>query len=99
MREGIINRCFQTVDANNDDIITIADLRYVTNLSFFSSPILSASFIYIRRSYSVERHPLYENGDEDKEEIMARFLATFEEGDNLSAEVRHFEFFFLMTRQ
>ncbi|XP_037032742.1 calcyphosin-like protein [Bradysia coprophila] len=71
MREGIINRCFQTVDKNNDDIITIADLR---------------------QSYSVEDHPLYKNGDEDKEEIMKRFLATFEEGGNLSAEITREDF-------
>ncbi|KAG4069894.1 hypothetical protein HA402_009601 [Bradysia odoriphaga] len=71
LREAIINRCFQTTDRNNDDIISIADLR---------------------RSYSVERHPLFENGDEDKQQIMARFLATFEEGDNLAAEITREEF-------
>jgi len=71
MREQIINRCFQTTDKNNDDIITVADLR---------------------KSYSVEHHPLFENGDEIREQIMQRFLATFEEGDNLLAEITHEEF-------
>lgn len=71
MRENIINRCFQTTDKDNDDIITVHDLR---------------------QTYSVEHHPLYENGDEDKEQILERFLATFEEGDNPSAKITHEEF-------
>jgi len=46
----------------------------------------------LRRSYSVKHHPLYVNGDEDKEEIMKRFLATFEEGENPSAKITLEEF-------
>lgn len=46
----------------------------------------------LRRTYSVKKHPLYVNGDEDKEEIMKRFLATFEQGDNPSAKITHEEF-------
>lgn len=92
MREEIINRCFQKADMNNDDIITIADLRYCIKISrVLSSKWISFdSFLLkhiLRQSYSVEDHPLYKNGDEDKEQIMVRFLATFEEGDNLLAEV------------
>lgn len=50
---------------------------------------MSVSQLFLlRRSYSVEHHPLYKNGDEDKEQIIARFLATFEEGDNPLAEVK-----------
>lgn len=48
-------------------------------------------FFDLRRSYSVKHHPSYVNGDEDKETIMKRFLATFEEGDNPLAKVNHFE--------
>lgn len=43
--------------------------------------------LFTRRSYSVKHHPLYVNGDEEKETILKRFLATFEEGDNLLAKV------------
>jgi len=46
----------------------------------------------LRRSYSVKHHPLYVNGDEEKETIMKRFLATFEEGDNPLAKITHEEF-------
>jgi len=46
----------------------------------------------LRRCYSVKHHPLYVNGDEDKENIMKRFLATFEEGDNPLAKITHEEF-------
>jgi len=46
----------------------------------------------LKRSYSVKHHPLYVNGDEDKETIIKRFLATFEEGDDLLAKITHEEF-------
>jgi len=46
----------------------------------------------LRRSYSVKHHPLFVNGDEGEEEILKRFLATFEEGDNLNAEITKEEF-------
>jgi len=46
----------------------------------------------VRRCYSVKHHPLYVNGDEDEENIMKRFLATFEEGDNPLAKITHEEF-------
>jgi len=46
----------------------------------------------LRRTYSVKHHPLYVNGDEDKETILKRFLATFEEGDNPKAKITHEEF-------
>lgn len=70
-REGLVNRCFKKTDRDNDDIITVDDLR---------------------RAYSVKHHPLYVNGDEDKETIMKRFLATFEEGDDRQAKITQEEF-------
>jgi len=71
MRERIIDKCFKKSVKDDDDAITVGDLR---------------------RSYSVKHHPLYVNGDEDKETIMKRFLATFEEGDDLLAKITHEEF-------
>ncbi|XP_037049819.1 calcyphosin-like protein [Bradysia coprophila] len=70
-REALVHRCFKKTDRDNDDVITVDDLR---------------------RSYSVKHHPLYVNGDEDKETIMKRFLATFEEGGDLRAEITIEEF-------
>ena len=83
-RKSVILEAFNKADVTGDGLLTIDDLKvnlfklYFDWTEFFIGSKTAKIFLAMQRVYNVKRNPKYLNGDCTEEEILTKFLGTFE---------------------
>ena len=84
-RKSVILEAFNKADVTGDGLLTIDDLKVSVFLdstsiepNFLRGSKTAKIFLAMQRVYNVKRNPKYLNGDCTEEEILTKFLGTFE---------------------